>query len=195
MGLRLALRYENMSSELTNLLPNERIRAFRRDYFFRLFTVVVLVVAVAIGVHGALLAPSYLYLHQTVSLDRLRLSELSDTLAASEEAEMQARLTRLKSDSERLLALSSSPSATKVIRALLEVPHAGIIVTAISFKSPSPDGRLTITGMAKTRESLRQYHLALSSLTFAKSAELPLSAYAKESDIPFTITLTGPLTP
>lgn len=184
-----------MSSELTNLLPNERIRAFRRDYFFRLGTIVAFVVAVAIGVHAALLTPSYLYLQETVSLARARLAELTNTLAASEEAEMQARLTRLKGDSERLLALSSSPSATGIIRTLLEVPHIGITITALSFKSPSPDGRLTITGMAKTRESLRKFHLALSSLTFAKSAELPLSAYAKESDIPFTITLTGPLTP
>lgn len=184
-----------MSSELTNLLPDERIRAFRRDYFFKLGTVAALVVVAAIGIHAALLTPSYLYLHETASLARARLAQLTNTLAGSEEAEMQTRLTRLKSDSERLLALSSSPSATGIIRALLAVPHAGITITALSFKSPSPEGRLTITGMAKTRESLRQYHLALSSLAFAKSAELPLSAYAKESDIPFTITLTGPLTP
>ena len=184
-----------MLSELTNLLPRERIHAFRRDYFFRLGVVAGVLCTALIVVHGLLLLPSYMYLNDSVSLDRAHLAELTANIASSGEGEMQARLARVKTDADHLLVLSSSPSATTVIRAILAVPHTGIRLTGYTFHTPSPGGRLTVMGVASTRESLRQYHLALSSLTFAKSAELPLSAYAKESDIPFTITLTGPLTP
>ncbi len=108
---------------------------------------------------------------------------------------MQTRLTNLKNNSGRLLTLASSPSATTVIRTLLAIPHSGITLTSFTFRAGTPEGRVTITGSATTRDALRQYHLALSSLSFAKSAELPLSAYAKESNIPFTITLMGSLVP
>ncbi len=188
-----ALRYENMSAELTNLLPPERIRAFRQNYYFRLGTAAAALVALLAVAHAALLFPAYLYLHESVELERAHLAELAANLASSGEGEMQARLARLEADSARIVTLSSSPSSAAAIKAILALPHAGITVSGFTFHAPSPEGRITITGTAATRESLRQYALAASSLPFAKSADLPLSAYAKESDIPFTITLTGPL--
>lgn len=184
-----------MSSELTNLLPDERIRAFRRSYFFRLASCAALTVALLAIIHAALLLPSYLYLHDEVTLAQAHLDEIAANLASSGEGEMQARLARLEGDASRLVALSSAPSATAAISAVLSIPRSGISISGFTFHTPSPGGRLAITGTAATRESLRQYALALSKLPFAKSAELPLSAYAKESDIPFTITLTGPLSP
>jgi hypothetical protein len=184
-----------MLIELTNLLPTERIRVFRREYFFRLGTIGAIVVAILIAVHGTLLVPTYLYLHDLVLIERTHLAEITENLASSGEGEIKARRTHLRESADQLLALASAPSASAVIRAILLVPHTGIVITSFAFHKPSPDGRLTITGTASTREALRQYQLALSSLSFAKSADLPLSAYAKESDIPFTITLTGPLTP
>ncbi|HRH24320.1 MAG TPA: hypothetical protein PK109_01895 [Candidatus Paceibacterota bacterium] len=182
-----------MSAELTNLLPSERIRAFRQAYFYRLGTALLLAVAVVVVIHAALLAPSYLYLNDTVALERAHLNELAEKLASSGEGEMNARLARLEQDASRILTLSGAPSASAAIRTVLAVPRGGITLTGITFHTPSPDGRLTLTGMAATREDLRRYALALSELPFAKSADLPLSAYAKERDIPFTITLTGPL--
>lgn len=184
-----------MSTELTNLLPVERIKAFRKEYYIRLGALGALVATFVIGIHGVLLIPSYTYINQVTELERTRLAELTQNLASASEGEMQARLVRLKSDSERLVALGGAPKAARVIAALLEIPRTGITITGFTFRTANPEGRVTIAGVASTREALRQYHLALSSLTFAKSADLPLSAYAKEKDIPFVITLTGPLQP
>ncbi len=184
-----------MSAELTNLLPEERIRAFRRGYFFKLGTVAAVAGAIVVLAHAALLAPAYLYLKDEVALEQAHLDEIAANLAASGEGEMRTRQKQLEADAARLVALASSPQATNVIRAVLQVPRTGIEISGFTFHAPQPDGRFAITGTAATRESLRQYALALSKLSFAKSADLPLSAYAKESDIPFTITLTGPLMP
>jgi len=49
--------------------------------------------------------------------------------------------------------------------------------------------------VADNRETLRQYLGVLDALPQVAKAELPISAYAKEKDIGFTITLTGTLEP
>ena len=57
------------------------------------------------------------------------------------------------------------------------------------------DGKMVLTGIASTRETLRTYVTTLSRLPYVSNAEVPISVYAKESLIPFTLTLTGSLTP
>lgn len=184
-----------MSSELTNLLPSERIHAFRRGYFFRLGATIAVMLAGVIVVHGVLLIPTYLYIQESATLARAHLAELEAGSLSSGEGEIQARTKQVESEAERALALLASPSATTILQTVLEAPRTGVTIKGFSFHAPSPEGRLTITGVAETRESLRQYQLALSKLSFAKSAELPLSAYTKERDIPFVITLIGSFTP
>ncbi len=49
--------------------------------------------------------------------------------------------------------------------------------------------------MAQTRDALRGYVEALNQLPYVSKADLPISAYAKESAIPFMVTLTGSLQP
>lgn len=180
-----------MSSELTNLLPEERIRAFRREYYLRLGAVAAALLIVGIIVHVALLVPSYLYASDAVSVQKEQLAQLTENLASSGEEEMRTRLARLKTDSDQLLVLAQAPSAAQVFKTLLAVPHIGVTITRLTYSTPAPDGRVTLVGVATTRDALRTYHQALGALSFAKSADLPLSAYAKESEIPFTITLTG----
>jgi len=54
------------------------------------------------------------------------------------------------------------------------------------------DGKkiLSVSGTAANREALRTYQLALQGAPFTLTAALPVSAYAKDSDIAFTITIT-----
>lgn len=184
-----------MSSELTNLLPPERERGFRKEYFLRLATVAFALLALLVAAHAALLFPSYLYLADQASTARDRLAELDASLASSGEAAMNARLVGLKSEAERLNALASSTSATAALSSVLGVDRSGVTITSLSYHAPAPDGRMTVSGIASTRESLRRFDLALEALPGVVSADLPLSAYAAESNIPFTITLTGRFSP
>ena len=191
--------YETMNNtNLTNLLPEARARDFRHGYFIRLTVLATLAFAAVILVHGALLVPSYLYVSEQEQLAKARLEELSASLASSEEEAMNIRLTRLTADASRLLSFASSASAAEVIRAVLSVPRAGVSIQSLSYLPSSngaADARLTMSGAASTRESLRAFHQGLSALPGVTQAELPLSAYAKETDIAYTITLSGTLSP
>jgi hypothetical protein len=180
-----------MASELTNFLPPERIRALRNDYRFRLLALVLGMLGFLVVVHGILLIPSYMYLSEKADAESLRLSELS----AADAGNVPGSAISAKSvnaDATRLLAVASSTPASDIVRALLLVPRPGIELQGISYDAGS---RVIITGMATTRDALRAYDVALSALPYVSNADLPLSAYAKDSDISFSITLTGTLTP
>lgn len=186
-----------MHSELTNLLPLERITANRREYFTRLATVVVSTLSCVVLASGVLLVPSYLFLHQEMQSREARISELNIQLAAAGGEAATKRLSVLSANAGYLARLASTPTATAAINAVLAVPHAGISLSSLTFTPPTqgPSGRMTLTGVASTREALRSYALALDALPFVSSTDLPISVYAKESNIPFAITLTGTLQP
>ncbi len=187
-----------MNTNLTNLLSFERIRAFRRDYFLRLLTVLACIAIVIILAQAALLIPTYLYANEQATLHRSHLSEIERANASEEERSVTERLTSLTNDAERALGLVSASGASASLRSVLALPRPGIIVNRFAIASPSATettGRISVSGIATTRDALREYHLALSSLSFVASADLPLGSYAKESEIPFTITLQSAQTP
>jgi Tfp pilus assembly protein PilN len=186
-----------MYRELTNLLPPDRSRAFRREYFLHLATVSVVVLALLVIAHGLLLLPTYLSLTAERTAQSTALAKLDTNLQAADQRDIGQRVAALTSDAAYLAKLGSLPTASSLVRAILLVPHDGITLTGISFTPPldASAGHLLLTGEASTRDTLRAYDLALAALPFVKSAELPISAYAKETDIPFTISVSGPLNP
>lgn len=186
-----------MSLELTDLLPRERARAFRKDYFLRLATVAVIALCALVVIHGILLLPSYVYVLGRVSSYESRIAALDATLAASEEQEVNARLSALRADTEYLSRLKDSVAGSDAIRGILGISRPGITLTGFSFTPPvsGKEGKMTVSGTASTREALRSYNLALASASFISRADLPISAYAAERDIRFVITLSGSLSP
>lgn len=184
-------------TELVNLLPPERKAALMREYFVRLATVAVLAFsAVALG-SGALLVPSYLYLSHEIGSRQAQLRDLDAQLAAAHGKETTAELAQLTQTAAYLARLATSTPATAAFRGVLSVPRTGIAISGLSYSQSvkGNDGRMTLTGTAATREALRAYNDALSALPYVSNVDLPISAYAKETAIPFTITLTGSLSP
>ena len=187
-----------MASELTNLLSFDRIRAFRRTYFLRLATLAVFVTAVLIVVHGILLVPSYFYAKEQAAIHQAHLAEIEAASEREGGESIAARFAALNEKAVRALELLDIPSASASLRSVLALPRPGITVTRFTFAAPNAsgkEGQMTVSGIAATRDALREYHVALQSLSFVEHADLPLGAYASEREIPFTITLSGSFTP
>lgn len=186
-----------MKSELTNLLPPERARSLRTLYLMRLATVAVLVFVGVALIHSVLLLPAYLYLGEQVKGREALLASLSASIDGNQEKEATARTAALTNDATYLTRLSTMPTASAAIRAVLLVPHTGIRIKGFAY-APAQTGKeaqLRVSGVAGSRDALRRYEEALSREPYVTSTELPISSYAKESDIPFTIALTGSLMP
>ena len=186
-----------MLPELTNLLPPERVRGQRQLYFFRLATVGMLVLSGVAIIHGVLLLPSFLYARQQVKEKETILSSLTATLAGSEERQVSARVSKLTEDATYLARLKDRPAASTAVAAVLKVPHQGVRMTGYTFTAAEEgkDARMTISGVASSRAPLRRFEQALAAEPYVGSTNLPISAYAKESDIDFTIELVGTLLP
>lgn len=185
-----------LSPELTNLVPHSKTKLFRREYFIRLVTVSFILAALFFFIQCILLLPSYIYETQAVSSNTDRLSRLSADLATTEDQQVQTRLAALQTEATHLQSLGTAPSASATIKAVLLVPRPGIVLSGFSFTPPTETaGTMQVSGVAGTREQLRSFDAALAALPFVKAADLPISNYAKESNIPFTITLSFTKTP
>ncbi len=181
-----------MYNELTNLLPPERQSALSRDYFLRLGVVSAVLLGILTIVSAALLLPTYVFLTKSASVKEARLATIEFTLSSADETALSARLAALTSDAAVLTALANVPSVSKVIRTVLAVSRPGITLSGFEYtpvvnKVP---GTLAVSGIAATRDALRGYQLALQGAPFTLSATLPVSSYAKDADITFTITVT-----
>lgn len=184
-------------SELTNLLSRDRIRALRREYMVRLLTVAAVLTSIVVGVHAVLLSPAYIYLLEEVKTREAHLAGLALAFASSEGQEMGTRLAELGTRAEALYLIAKAPTGSSVIRSVLATPHSGIRITGVTLSRPEGggDSQMRVMGIAQKREPLQIFHKALSSLSFVSRADLPLSVYAQESDISFSITLSGTLAP
>lgn len=180
---------------LTNLLPEDRRRALAREYLLRLVALVGAAASVLVLIHAALLAPSYIYLSEEVTTRTEHLSDISALAGSSQEGALGERSAKVEADAQALSILVSLPAASPVIEDILALPRFGVSITGLSV-TPSLEGgeaKMSVSGIASTRETLRRYYQALSALPFVASAHLPLSVYASEAEIPFTIALTGTL--
>ena len=183
-----------------NVLPEERTRALRRKYFVRLGVVALVCIAVLVAAHGVMLFPSYIALQQAAAEKEIQVAALSERLGSSQD-EITTRAAALKENAVYLARLAKTPSASGDIRAILAQNRPDVRITDISFAAPTGTsgkaavGKIVVSGVAATREALRAYNVALSGLPFITKADLPVSAYARDTDISFSITLSGPLTP
>lgn len=184
-----------MREELTNLLPADRKKATSRLYSIRLAAVTLLLISFLIVSAVVLRIPTYVYQYQQIQTEQQESVQLASRLSDNQGKGVTARFKALNENISYLSRLASTSSATTVIASVLNVPHQGVTLSGLSYTPAikGTDEKITLTGKATTRESLQQYVSTLSSLSSGKGAELPISTYAKESDIPFTITLTGPI--
>lgn len=178
-----------------NLLPDPRKQSLSRLYLLRVGVVGALVLSGVLFVHAGLALPTLVHWYQTVQEQATLVTGLDEQLAGSGEREVSARMKAINDNATSLMRTAGGSTGSGAVRAVVGVPHTGVYIHGLSFTKGSSDTthKMTIVGRAVSRESLRSYATVLSTQPFVSSVDLPISAYAKESDIDFTITLTGTL--
>jgi hypothetical protein len=178
-----------MSNRTLNLLPADRIRLFVRDYFFRLGVVFFVAVIVVTGIAAAVLLPTYEFLNSSLATGQAYLATLTGT---PNSPDLSLRRTALAERAALIAPLAATPSVSTSVRDVLTVSRSGISLFNINYTSAAAGkpGTMLISGTASTRDALHTYQLELQKASFVKSAEVPVSAYAKDAEIPFTITIT-----
>ncbi len=178
-----------MSKRTINLLPLSRQQALEQEYWVRFGTIALVGATWLVVVTGVLLLPSYVLLGTSMSIAQADLINIEHTLSSADETELLGRLKTFTEEATYLRALKGAPSATHAVAVILSAPHTGVSLTSFVYvpgtgKVPR---RVVVSGVASSRATLQRYQTALQSTNGVSSAELPVSSYAKESQIPFTI--------
>jgi hypothetical protein len=180
-----------MSNGKINMLPLDRQKALAQEYWIHFGTVVILTMVGLVVAAGTLLLPSYVLFDMDIGIKQKSLATTEHTLSSSDEKEILSRLKVFSEQATSLRLLGGAPSAVKTVTSILEVSHeeislAGFVYVPAGGKAPRS---VVISGVAGSRDALRSYQDALQDLSGVASADLPVSAYAKDTNIPFTISV------
>lgn len=178
-----------MNRHRINLLPTQRMVAHERATRIRFGVVVCVGVAILALTGSLLLVPARFMLQQTIAEKEAELALLQTASTTSDRTMVGERLDQLLKNVTAVKALSRSGSASAALRNLLEIPREGIVLTGLTY-TPSQPSTLIVTGVAATRDTLHDYQTALQRASFVRASQLPVSSYAKNVQVPFTITLT-----
>jgi uncharacterized protein (UPF0333 family) len=177
------------SKNMFNLLPLIEKKFISAEYTRRKMTVVLAFLLFLIVIAAVFLVPSFI-------ISQFRLSEVSQTvsaLQANNSIQNQAALKdKIHMANKKVATLSmgtSSAPVTSVLEGIASEKTADIKITSFSLTREGA-ASLTLKGTAATRESLLSFANKLKADTAYKKVDLPISNFAKDENIGFTVTLT-----
>ncbi len=175
---------------MINLLPKSALKIVRREYGVRILVIALLVATFNLFAFALLTLPTDFLIQ---SLQKNISSNLEDAMATEKS---YLALRAKVSETNSLIALLSERSdvrCTDLMSTLDEFSGNDVFISEFAFGKQ--DGVVVLTGVANSRASLSGFRNTLESSDIFSSADLPLSNLAKDSDIPFTMTVTMSNTP
>jgi len=175
---------------MNHLLTGEDKKAAKREYRLRLIAVGLLLFFAALVIGAVSLLPSlFLTRSKKSSLDAEEAA-----IAAGNGAAEEKSLTDEVALSRKKLAMLAPDLSDKTVfaalHAVLAAKPSDISVTGFYFAHSDPT-HISLTGVAAKRESLVEYQKQLVASGLFTNVDTPLSDFAGNSNIGFTITLTG----
>lgn len=171
------------------LISTER-HELRREYKFRFLNVVLtylLILALVVAV--SLFAPyTVVYLEKNIinsELEVIKNSDVSKRRAAFE-SDYKHLITEYKIFNQEFL------SPTELYDVLLKNKPADVSISNFNFAKMDGDklkAKIDLRGTAKTRSSLVDYVNTLKQEKIFSKVDVPISAFTRETDIPFSMTI------
>ena len=174
---------------MANLLPTTARSNVTREYWLRVATAWLLLVGTATFMVTTLQIPSYVLLTEQSSGYDAMFAEVS-----SDNEQFESAVASILETNEISRLLGENPDAvhfTDLINELNRLANRDIELSSIRVARESGVVEtISVSGDANTRSALVGFRAALEASEFFTAAELPFSNFAKDNDIPFTITIS-----
>lgn len=176
---------------MVNLLPQEDKNHVRRQYLLRVAVIGLVLLSIATAIGIILLSPSYLLseVREKSALQQTKLLEQS--IAFQRKSGAQAEVSATKDRIRILRAGKVEVYVEEILNAALASRPDGVALTSFFYDSKKDPATLTVRGIAVSRESIIELVENLEAQALFTTAKLPVSDLAKDTDIPFTITVIG----
>lgn len=174
---------------MINLIPPEARRRIVTEYWVRVVTAWLFLLAVAATVVGALLLPAYVLVTSQV---RSSATEADSARARVGDHDTTTKVLDAAGEEARLIAASAQePQLTHVIEMIEELIPSGVEATAYTLaRQTGAVAPVLVRGTADTRTGLAAFRDALLGHPRIAKVDLPISNFAKDRDISFTVTIT-----
>ncbi|MBY0309745.1 hypothetical protein K2Q16_01200 [Patescibacteria group bacterium] len=174
---------------MINLIPPEARSRILVEYWVRVVTAWLSLLAIAATVVGALLFPAYVLVTSQVKSSaaeadkvRARVAELDTTTKVLDSATEEARM---------IVAAAQEPVLTEVVAIVEGLLPTGVEVSAYSLaRLGAGVAPVVVRGTATTRSALASFREGLVNHPKIVKVDLPISNFAKDRDLIFTVTLT-----
>ncbi len=176
---------------MLNILPREQKIILRKEYRLRRIAVWLGLVLVSLAVSLVLLVPSYFIYRVKAGDVRGELERSRKVLEADlQTGESAAEVAEALKNVEELKPFTPRTSVYSLMRIFEGKPQT-IRILDITFLAKAVDKpTIVLRGIAADRESLTTFSRALESRSEFGSIDLPVSNFAKERNIDFSMTIT-----
>lgn len=174
---------------MPNLIPKKEQGALKKEYSFRRLSVIFFLICIILAVSLVLLFPSYILSKVRATNIALDLESVKKaTSAANSNDELTTSLRQAKEKAVTLQVSDKNLTVYDLIHSF-ENKSAAIKLKDISYIRNADNVSLVIQGRATDREGLIEFEKQLKSNPNFLSVDLPISNFAKEKDIDFTMNI------
>jgi len=173
---------------MINLIPPQARSQITAEYWVRVVTVWLFLLAVIAVLAGAFLLPSYVLVTSQVRSFAAQ-AEIAKALVA--EGDGTARVLVVASEQARLLLeIEKTERFTTIIEAVKAAASNGIELNGYDFsRTTNAIAPVQVSGTAITRQAFATFRDALLEQSTIATVNLPISNFAKDRDIDFSLTL------
>lgn len=172
------------------LLPEQNKKSLFKEYRIRLFAVIFLFLTAFCLISTALLFPSYISLYFERGVLEDESARITAEIKEKNEKGIVETLARIN---HTLVAVKPSESNVLTVTKLIldKLPQGISIDRFVYTRGDGADSSLSIQGIAGTRSELITFSRDLEKQPVFTKVDLPISNLAKQSEVPFTLTVLG----
>lgn len=175
---------------MLKLLLKKEKDEIKKEYVFRFLIILFLGLSSIMFLFLISLTPSYVVL-------KIEEKNLNNELNLAQDSELNSDRKRLKDklvSLQKTLNIVDTPKSkiSYYIQKITEKQLRDISISGISFLKQTDVDSIVLDGNANSRASLASFITALESVPEFESVNLPFSSFARDAEIPFTITINLP---
>jgi hypothetical protein len=170
---------------MINILPESGRRVAVREYFLRLAAAACALVGMVALCTALMLVPSYLF--ASVARDNAQATHPASVDAGVEKGD-SALLVRSEREADMLFTFLSAPKESESLAKIIAAAGEDVTLSRLSLSGKG--AVMQVSGKAATRDALLAFSRRLKSLPQVGSADVPISDLVKNTDVPFSVTIT-----
>jgi hypothetical protein len=174
---------------MINLIPPHAKQGITREYWLRVISVWVCIASATFLILSVALIPTYVFIKSQISVyaksAEAAIAEVDKHNLSS------AALVQASQQAQLLLSLNEAKPFTELITELEAMQNPNVSIDRFEIEQDKTGLKpITISGKAKTRQSLADFREALLEHPEIETVFLPISNLAQDKDISFLITVT-----